>query len=294
MSNQNIFISFLKRQLWAEGLSEEEKVTRIQLGRIVGRDFASLSIVPIDEIGFEFWDKEKIESLSNTFFETACEDADGHNHISAYCLFALLGPDRKPGQQSGTLRIKPNSQSKDSPVVGETEPATPEGLQAQLMRHNEALMRTTLGTFEVSMVSMQKTIERQSNVIERLETKRYEVAEMREDALNQKHERELESKKLLADEERKEKIVSSLVPLLPAALNRIMAGKNKEQLVPAEHAPLYQSLKAVIEEIPQERLLEIIKIAGPQGPALLEILAQIERANESGESGDENEAAANS
>lgn len=122
-------------------------------------------------------------------------DADGLGGVQRYLLFAY-GDDRAIARLP--LRAAaPGADVTEDPL--ESEPATPKGLLAQLMRHNEVQTRMFALSYGQVIATMQRTIARLQSSSDLADDRRLEAVAIAEEMLSEKHERELAT--LQADRE---------------------------------------------------------------------------------------------
>jgi hypothetical protein len=125
--------------------------------------------------------------------------------------------------------LKVHFLSLDASVAGEgdyagSEPPTPDGLLAQLMRHNQEMHRQNNSVLGVLTSHMAKTIEMQQVQIERLMADRLSTVTTMEELMSRKHEREQEVHEKEASRRRKDETWKGVMQLLPVAVNKL-AGK---------------------------------------------------------------------
>ncbi len=129
---------------------------------------------------------------------------------------------------------------------GLSEPATDQGLLAQLMRHNNELHRQSSGTVGMMFGYMTGIIERQSHQIEKMTNDRMRHAEVMEDIVSKKHERDIDMDNRKIKQKRTDEMLSKVLSLLPVAINKL-AGKElvrqNDTLFEITSAEYIQSIK---------------------------------------------------
>lgn len=130
----------------------------------------------------------------------------------------------------------------------------------QLMRHNEAVMRTAMMSTSQNMTMMQRTIGRQNEHIEKLLEDRRENFEMVEGLKSEHHERELASIEHEGREKRYSEMFEKASLLLPAVVNRISGKK----LLPEHVSPMQDMLKTFAESFTPEQLSDIVPRLKPE------------------------------
>jgi hypothetical protein len=148
-------------------------------------------------------------------------DVDGLGGVQRYLLIAVL--DQRP---VGRLPLRCAASGADSGSIDaiESEPATPKGLLAQLMRHNEAQTRMFALSVGQVISTMQRTIARLQESAEIGEERRLEAVALTEDLLSQKHKRDLMTEKAALDYTFKAEGFKKLLEIGTAVAGRILTG----------------------------------------------------------------------
>lgn len=169
--------------------------------------------------------KWTIDETAILITEAAQGHADGLSNTSRFTLSAYPADDEDRGSPinhtSFTLAPQVTNESDED---GLSEPATAQGMLALLMRHNSELHRQSSGTFGMMFQYMTGIIERQSNQLETLTNEKMKHAEVMEDLMNKKHDRELESKDRESRQKRTDELFGKVLSLLPIVANKL-AGK---------------------------------------------------------------------
>jgi len=143
---------------------------------------------------------------------------------------------------------------------GETEPPTPAGVQAQQMRHNEALMRMSIELMHSNVEYMRDVNRAQAQQIMKFQNERAEVDEEREMLQTSKHHREMEAAVREAKERRMDMILASgmnhLGPVLAPEIAKLVAKlKGSPEAPTANGAPANDStmtqLKTLVMDDPE-------------------------------------------
>lgn len=183
--------------------------------------------------------------------QAAQRDADAAGtKLQTYMLMALeMGAKTGPRHR---FRLRGDGEEEDS---GEEKPDK-EGIIAQLMRFNEALMRMATMGAQQTITTLARQLESANTTIAKLNEQRQVAFDTIEEAKSKQHERELQLLMAGNDEERKNatfaKVVQKLDVLWPVIVNK-MAGK--KILSDSETS----MLKEFVNGISQEQFIGIAK-----------------------------------
>lgn len=211
------------------------------------------------------YDEERISEMVSELLSTAQEDADNHRGVTSFVVIAFKGVTR--GERSPLFRLR--SQDADfesSEALGETEPATKDGHLAQMMRHNETMMRLLVQQSEVLSNQSAGIIARLTSHNEKLEDKHFEVLARAEDLANESEERAQSRLLLASKEKRKDQLIATLKPLVP-----VLMAKFKGTPASAKPELFQDSIKAIMQDLTPEKMAKIAEILGPHSIALAEI-----------------------
>lgn len=213
------------------------------------------------------WTDEELDSRVSNVLETCQEDADGLGGVNRYFLRASFAQGRT--SRSSVFRVAARDDA-DGELAG-SEPATVEGLMAQLMRHNEALTRSVVQLSSSTSGSQAEIIARMSETAMRHERERVRQIELTEELLSRKHERSIE----LAREERKsknaERLMSGVAPFVPIVGAKLLTGGKIPAV--AGKAAIGEFLRG-IKPAQMMKIFEVLD--APQAAALLELTKHIE------------------
>jgi hypothetical protein len=185
------------------------------------------------------------------------DDAQSFGGTQRYCLVAYFGAAQTEHQRSP---VWAESVQRDGEhIVSESEPATDKGMRAQLMRHNEALMKIALGNIQQMMAIQGRTIDRLTEQNEELQAHRLEGVKVVERLLTQEGERRIATQKAEASEKRKERAFEQIQMLAPVVINKLTGTK----LLP-EGAAGADVLKRLLTSITPEQLAGLQKVLTPQ------------------------------
>lgn len=193
--------------------------------------------------------------------------------VQSYAIQAIVA-----GKVKTRLAVRMNN----AEVEGEgydSEPATKTGHLAQLMRHNEVILKSFMLGQSHTQASHDKIIgvlaSQNTELLahnKEMEQHRLRNLELQEALLTNQHERDLE----VMEQERKEKTYSELldtVKLLgPAFVNRMGKGKNGQKLLPETASPNELAFKALIESLSEKQKMAFLgTLKESQKVALMEL-----------------------
>jgi len=214
--------------------------------------------LPEDEI------PDMLQDLETTCFDDAEGMAAG---LQRYQILAYV-KHKAHAHTRFTFRMTGDSDD-DEDDTGVSEPATQKGLVAQLMRHNEAIMRSNVLTTNQNLAMLQRTVANQYSHIEKLLDDRRENFEIVETLKSEHHERELATRESNSRQDRFDQMAEKANLLLPAVVNRI-AGK---KLLPETVSPMQDMMKTFAESLSPEQIATIMPTLKPeQQIALMEFM----------------------
>ena len=150
-----------------------------------------------------------------------------------------------------------------------SEPATKQGLFAQLMRHSEAQQKTLVSAIHTIMATTQRTLARLADQNEKLQAQRIDQVEIFEDLLSKRLDREIEADKAKHRTAMMTDLVGEVKLLGPAIVNRL-AGK---EIIPYAANPQALALKRVWESLDESQRASLLKTLRPeQQIALAELI----------------------
>lgn len=171
------------------------------------------------------------DSLGLEIVDAATTDAEGLGELQRYSVCAYYKGNEDEVKSRFSFRIHIAKDEDDSSGLSESPDS--KGLTSQMMRHTEAMMRSsTIANAETARILL-RTVERQAETIETLSGKHIAMLETMEEVMGAKDERELKKLELVAKMKRDEAIIDKLNVLLPAVVNRL-GGK---KLLPEKATP---------------------------------------------------------
>jgi len=148
-------------------------------------------------------------------------DADGlGSKLQRYILIALE-VSKKDGPR---FPFRLRGEGEDDTDEGE-EPPNEKGLLAQMMRHNEALMRMNTMAMGGVMTTLAKRLEAAEKFNEVLIAQRHSYLESLENAKSLQHDRDMEALQISGHEDRKAELFKKLEMILPLVINKVTGRK---------------------------------------------------------------------
>lgn len=189
---------------------------------------------------YSLTDETDPNELATTIMSDAEEDA---GDVGGVCTYVVVGKDesdrvleRKSFRTDGG-RLSGGADREDEP--------TTQGQLQMLMRHVEARERTSalrdgqaFKQQEGINRCYQELIARQSDMLERLQSRELQVMTVLEQVISRSHERELEHKKAEAQLALQTRVLDRLEPAIPAVMNKLLG----KPLVPEEAQDALDSL----------------------------------------------------
>lgn len=211
------------------------------------------------------------ETLAGEIELKATDDAEGLGGVQRYTINCFF--KNSDGSQTRYIFKVDASDGEETEDSGEymTEPPSMKGLISQLMRHNEATMRTATMVTNHNMTLQQRIIERQAEQVEKLLSEKYDNMRTMEGVLSEQHKRKLEEMEQLSNQQFREEIIKKVALLAPVVANRI-AGRT---IVPVG-SPMNASLVALRESLTQEQMQALMGVLRPeQAMAVIEMLQSV-------------------
>ncbi len=210
-------------------------------------------------------DENWIVETVNRIEGDSMSDAGGIGGVQRYVVLAFYEKTGEKPMARFTFREAGHDEEYDE---DESEPATRAGHMAQMMRHNEAIMRIAVaGTGQV-LSYLQRSNSNQAEIIEKLITEKMRGIETMEDLKSQEFERRLIREKEERDDKRKAEVFEKLMALAPVVVNKI-AGKN---LLPAPSTER-EMMRALLGSLSEDQLLSLSRILRPEQSALIAEIA---------------------
>lgn len=217
------------------------------------------------KMGAEVSSMDVPESIEDTFFKAclaefesaATADANGVGGIQSYAIQAFCADSDKP---MARLSFKIQAEDMDGEEGFASEPPTKSGIVSQLMRHNEAIMRTSTASVGHLMGLLQKTLDRVSQVNEKLIAEKFDNMDTIQGLLMQKDDREMARKQQESEIASRQAVVERVLQLAPVVVNKL-AGK---PLLPAKSSASDLMVKSLMESITPEQIGKLQGILTPE------------------------------
>ena len=247
---------WVKRQVYArrdegKGYCNKIVLRHLSVGKSRGSEVQSFPL----EIRME---ENQIAELIENIIECATGDANGIGGNQKYVLHAYFS-DGEGEEARFPFRIAAEDDENDAGDAFDSEPPTKAGIVAQLMRHNEATMRTSHLALTGTMNALARDNEQLRQENEKLRAERRDMLETYEGLLTQQHERALATKEHEYRVEQKREMFSKLMLIGPAIVNRI-AGK---KLLPEKTTPEAMAIKSLMDSFTQEQMQQLQGVLTP-------------------------------
>ncbi len=183
--------------------------------------------------------QERADELTREIYLRARDVARTMGHISKFQVTSCVSKGKGTGvaekRSMFPFTLKGEAYGEgglSSPNIGESEPPTGPGLQAQLMRHLEGIMRLQQETNVALFDGVLRENRRLSDTNERLNDKLESGREAREALLDHTMERQIKLAKAASDDRRKDEMLSlaaqhffpQMVKYLPGLLDKLLPG----------------------------------------------------------------------
>ena len=242
-SRKKAFDTWIRKQVW--GLRDGNKCVRLVLRHLSGTQKVGAEVTT-----FELSDRERTDELvdiiRDDLTDAAEHDATGFGGVQTYIVQAVFEGESKP---VGRFPIRASGDSEDEGETMGSEPATTTGMLTQMMRHNEAIMRTHNLGLSAVVQQLSRYVERQGEQIDKLLDDRLATVNLIEDLHSRRHERELELAREQRHAETAREAVNKIGSLVPHVVNKL-AGK---KALPAPAATT-MALKELFTTMTQEQL----------------------------------------
>lgn len=238
---------------------------------------SALHVHEVTEPGDYRRDGPYFEKVVEEFEEAAQENTDGTGHICQYVLVAEW--DDKPRVLSPKFRITVSESA-----ITEEEP-NDRGMLAQLMRHNEAIMRQLVSMANAMGMQSGHTITALKNELEDERKFKLKFIKKYEQLEDRTHERQLEIRREERKEAQMSQIANGVAALLPGAVGKLM-GVKAEGAAALRGTPQYQALKSIFQNMSREQLeampdwLASAPLGEMEKSALIDIVQSIGEATE--------------
>jgi len=272
MSNrtEKRIIGWLRNQIGIE--KADGPIARFELRHLAGGKLGMevLTLNPSFENGTHDAEDTWFDVTTSEIITAAEAEASEIGGSQVYAIFAYR--HESPSKVSARCVFRVDGGDPEESSYGEmnSEPATPQGIIKQSMRHTEVLMKLMVTNQAAIMRQNAMTIEQLSRQVERHEDNRFQTIELVEDLLSKKLERDLEIQKAESNQKMLEEGVSSLKALAPAVISRINGGNGS---LPSDTT---SALKGFFESLSEQQKMDLLGSLNPaQQAALGELIQQI-------------------
>lgn len=211
-------------------------------------------------------DDDELEIMTNQIEGSVQEDAEGVGGICRYQLHAYF---TKSPRAVCRYAFRVQASDLDEYEEGFDSGGGQKGQHAQVLRHNEAIMRIAVMGANQTIGLQNRSLARKEEQIEKLLDGRMKDFELMEDLRSQQHMRELETKAQEAREARYEDLYQKGKTLLPVIANRIAGRK----VMPEDGDPMVNTITAFAESLQPGQAQDIMsKLNSVQKVAFVEIL----------------------
>lgn len=258
-------IPFLRKSLLTsrrEGVCRELVLHHASLGSRKGAKVQSWEISQAD------CKPEAIEEMANEIRAAASSDASALTGMQSYVVKAYFG-DNEDSSARCAMRVDGDTSADDDDEGGfASEPPTGKGIITQLMRHNQAIMKTSAYSTAAIMQSMTRQVQKMSERMEAMETERIANITTFESLMTQRHERELEARKVTIREEGMKEMLATLKGILPIVATKFL--KAPDGGVKSEAASMTgAALKTFFESLSDEQKAVIFQTLNDEQRAVL-------------------------
>ena len=215
-----------------------------------------------------------VQALAMEMIQAAQAYADGMGPGSI--RFKIVSTGHLGQIQREMFRLTANAHA-DDPSSGEDEP-TPGGALAQSLRHSEFMMQIMGRMFQSTIGTLSRRLDNTEAHVERLIDQRMKSFDELEEARSKQSDRDLEGMKQIAADQRKEKIVDKMLPLIPAVANRIVSrigggsggGDDKAApVIPGAVDPRDVMINDLASSLDREQVMKIASALRPEQQILL-------------------------
>lgn len=265
-----------------EGVLENRPCQQIQLRQTsVGGSDSVLwyTDLDIEDEDISAYDDTKLQEMANQIAEIAQQDTDGMGEVTTFQVVAKYRGDNSPAKRSPTLRLSPDNVEETG---GLSEPANKDGILKQLMRHNEAIMRTLVHSASSTHQYQTRMLEVLSNAQIQSQEKQLEAARMIEELQTEQHERDLATEESRRKARQTDELITTVKRLGPVVVNKLV-GKN---VVPMTATPQSEMVDNLLKEVTPEEAAQIYEVLGPKAAPLMEMYLSSHGENTEGDDDD--------
>ena len=244
-NNLHRIVSFVRREMTTSKPTGEVvrfELRHLPVGSKRGHEVLTVNVP-------EKTDSEWYEHTGAEIVASAENDAEGIASGPQRYVITVFR-DKNPEKSQGRIALMIAADDADEEGEIESEPATKQGLMAQLMRHNEAKERIHQSSMAVMMQALQKMVGSLADENSRLREQRFNDIEAIEDLLSQRTDRDIAARKADAQIGLMQETGKKVAGLLPVVMNRMMGGKSDGQ------AMLVNNILGSLTEEQKTKLIE--------------------------------------
>lgn len=209
---------------------------------------------------------------ANYLLGAADRDAGALGGPQTYTIGAVFEGSVNPLVRH-TFRCSAPEVEEGSPDPSVSEPATPQGHVAQMMRHNEALVRMATQGTQRTIDSLSRLLSQRDEMVVRYQSKELQRIEQMEELASAKHEREMARTILEQRERRKDELLDMVLPLVPTLANKLTGVK----LLPGGVQD-GDGIKALLSSITERQVDQLTQIlTQPQQILLMQMFQEMRK-----------------
>lgn len=251
-------LRFLRRQWFvprSEGAIVKMECFHIGTNRRNGPPTWGENFAPNQQI-----DETVVDRMADDIDNSTQDEADQLDGVQQYIIYVYRSETGDKPTARFPLRQTSSVEDEQDNPNPQSEPASLQGILAQQMRHNEALVRTSVGGWRDVISVLQKMCARQADQLENLQGQLSQQRIVVDDAESKKADREAEIAERKARERRMDTAFETVMPLIPAAINMISGRK----LLPEKTTPERIMVVKFMETVSPEQFQQMRTILEPE------------------------------
>lgn len=245
---------------------KEGRCVRLELKHIVPKgplgDVQTYNVGDAQDVTDDFL--EELHAQINTDAEM---DAEGNGGLQKFQLLAFHESNDKKNLSRHTFRCGDASMEEQD---FESEPANERGLVSQLMRHNEAMMRSQVIGSNNAMNNLLRQLEKVQTEKENLENDRYRNLGLMEKLMSHGHERIMAERESEHQMLMKQDIYKKLMMLAPTIVNKMTGAK----VLPEAGDAQKMMMKNFAESITADQFGKLQTVFSPEQMVVISELLQ--------------------
>ncbi len=244
--------NWMRRQFFADTEHDDGRVSKLVLRHAAGKG-GDVQTFPLKKVP----DETKLESLLNDIEQAAQDDAEGLGGLQKYVLIAIR---QGTGAAGGRFSFNMQGSDDSDEDAFNSEPASLKGIASQQMRHNEIIMRTSVMATNQVITTLQRTISRQADLIEKMEADRAGTFQLMEELQSQKHERDIQTANHLHKQEVQKELLGKVTLLLPSVINKLTGKKVMKEGA----SPEAMAIKEFMASLKPQQMEALSSILAPE------------------------------